>query len=96
MAEFCIIIYKIIQILHTELAASTSDGLAISSQDQRIYYADTGANMIGVINYDGTGQQDFITTDLLEPRGIAVNAEQRYATPVTCHKSNIKHKCNKK
>ena len=66
--------------VYTKLAASTSDGLAISSKDKVIYYADTGANVIGVINYDGTGQRNFITTDLSEPRGIAVNADTRYAT----------------
>jgi len=56
---------------------STSDGMTVSAPDQRVFYSDTGSNVIGAINYDGSNQQNIITTDLLEPRAIAVDPSIR-------------------
>lgn len=56
---------------------STSDGMSVSPADSLIIYSDTGANVIGAINYDGTGQRSILTTDLLEPRAIAIDSSIR-------------------
>jgi sugar lactone lactonase YvrE len=56
---------------------STSDGMAVSPADSLIIYSDTGANVIGAINYDGTGQRSILTTDLNEPRAIAIDSSIR-------------------
>lgn len=58
--------------------ASTSDGMAVSPEDSLIIYSDTGANLIGAINYDGTNQRAILSTDLLEPRAIAIDSSIRW------------------
>ncbi len=59
------------------ISDSLFEGIAVSPADKRIFYTETTYNVVGAINYDGTEQQNIITTDLEYPCGIAVYPETR-------------------
>lgn len=60
---------------------TTADGLAVDWIYNHIYWTDTGKNTIELASYEGNMRKVLIKDDLEEPRAIAVNPLDGYATP---------------
>ncbi|OWF45722.1 low-density lipoprotein receptor-related protein 4-like [Mizuhopecten yessoensis] len=56
---------------------ATPDGLVVDDTNRLLFYTDTGNDVIGKIGIDGTGQSNIITTNLNEPRAIAVDKKNQ-------------------
>ena len=56
----------------------TPDGIAVDWINKKLYWTDTGTDMIEVADYDGTNRLKLITTGLEEPRAIAVHPSLGY------------------
>ena len=52
------------------------DGLTLDTLNRRLFWTDTGTNMIEMANLDGSGRQVIIAENLDEPRAIVADKEE--------------------
>ena len=50
----------------------TPEGIAVDWVNKKLYWTDTGTNIIAVADFDGSNRMVLVITGLGEPRGIAV------------------------
>ena len=60
----------------------TPDGIAVDWINSKLYWTDTGTDMIEVADFDGTKRLELITTGLEEPRAIVVHPFLGYVDKV--------------
>ena len=56
----------------------TPDGIAVDWVNKKLYWTDTGTDMIEVSDFNGTCRLELITTGLEEPRAIVVHPALGY------------------
>ncbi|KAJ7378683.1 hypothetical protein OS493_021987 [Desmophyllum pertusum] len=56
----------------------TPDGIAVDWINKKLYWTDTGTDMIEVADFNGTNRLELITTGLEEPRAIVVHPPLGY------------------
>ena len=56
----------------------TPDGIAVDWINKKLYWTDTGNDMIEVSDFNGTNRLELIKTGLEEPRAIAVHPSAGY------------------
>lgn len=56
----------------------TPDGIAVDWVNKKLYWTDTGTDMIEVSDFNGTNRLELITTGLEEPRAIVVHPALGY------------------
>lgn len=56
----------------------TPDGIAVDWVNKKLYWTDTGTDMIEVSDFNGTYRLELITTGLEEPRAIVVHPALGY------------------
>ncbi len=54
------------------------DGIALDTVNRRIYWTDTGSNMIERATMSGSLRQTVISLSLDQPRAIVIDVEGRY------------------
>ena len=52
---------------------NTPDGIAVDWINEKLYWTDTGIDMIEVADFDGTNRLVLVKTGLEEPRAIVVH-----------------------
>lgn len=62
----------------------TPDGIAVDWINKKLYWTDTGTDMIEVADFDGDHRLELITTGLEEPRAIAVHPAIGYVEKSVC------------
>lgn len=55
------------------ISVDTPDGIAVDWINKKLYWTDTGNDMIEVADFDGTNRLQLIKTGLQEPRAIVVH-----------------------
>ena len=55
------------------ISVDTPDGIAVDWINKKLYWTDTGNDMIEVAEFDGTNRLQLIKTGLQEPRAIVVH-----------------------
>lgn len=55
------------------ISVDTPDGIAVDWINKKLYWTDTGNDMIEVADFDGTNRLELIKTGLQEPRAIVVH-----------------------
>ena len=77
-------ILKIAPVYYDSLFAGTSSTDAVLEKvevdplNRKLFYTDTGNDVIAVMNLDGTGYQQIVTTDLDEPRDIVLDPRNQF------------------
>lgn len=61
---------------------NTPDGIAVDWINRKLYWTDTGTDMIEVADFDGNNRLELITTELEEPRAIVVQPFLGYVDKV--------------
>lgn len=56
----------------------TPDGIAVDWINKKLYWTDTGVDMIEVSDFDGKNRLQLVTTNLEEPRAIVVHPSLGY------------------
>ena len=56
----------------------TPEGIAVDWVNKKLYWTDTGTDMIEVADFNGTNRLELITTGLEEPRAIVVHPALGY------------------
>lgn len=56
----------------------TPDGIAVDWVNKKLYWTDTGTDMIEVADFNGSNRLELITTGLEEPRAIVVHPALGY------------------
>lgn len=56
----------------------TPDGIAVDWVNKKLYWTDTGTDMIEVSDFNGTNRLELIKTGLEEPRAIVVHPALGY------------------
>ena len=61
---------------------SRIDGIALEPESQLLYYADVTQHQISVMDTTGSYVKHLIAEDLLQPRGLAIDANHGYVLAI--------------
>ena len=67
----------------------TPDGIAVDWINKKLYWTDTGTDMIEVSDFNGTDRLELIKTGLEEPRAIVVHPALGYVEVISCYQFSI-------
>ena len=68
----------------------TPDGISVDWVGKKIYWSDGGYNMIEVAEFDGSNRLTLFSTDLDDPRAIAVDPLSGCVLKGLCHPTRMR------
>ena len=64
------------------ISDSVLEKVEVDPLNRKLFYTDTGNDVIAVMNLDGTGYQQIVTTNLDEPREIVLDPRNQWVLHV--------------
>ena len=81
----CLDAYTMHSFLCMSSTDSVADGLEVDPVNNKLFYTDTGRDVIVSMNLDGTNEQTLISSGLDEPRAIIADPHNRYVDSRVTH-----------